>query len=100
MVAVGTERQPEEVALMRIFAEAVIGKICELITFQIQDRDGLVRLTLLRAVAIVQHGRVAIVWTDRNRCRKTIYRSDPAGRGIQPFAGWKREMTRFSRIIR
>ena len=100
MVPVGTESQSEEVTLMRIVAETVIGKISELITFQIQDRNGLVHLTLLRAIAIVQHGRVVIVRTERNRCRKAIYRSDPARRDIQPFTGWKRDGTRFSRIIR
>ena len=78
MSAVGTERQPQEVALMGIFAEAVIGKIGELIVFQIQDRNGLVLMTLLRAISVVQRRGVAIVRTERNRCWKTIYRSDPA----------------------
>ena len=100
MVSVGTESQPEEVALMRIVAETVIGKISELITFQIEDRDGLVRLTLLRAISVVQRRRVAIVWTERNRRRKTIYRSNAArGLSIQPLTGWKWKVTRFSRII-
>ena len=101
MVDVGTERQAEEVALMRILAETVIWKIGELIGFQIQDRDGLMFLTLLGAISVVQHRGVAIVRTERNRCRKTIQRSDPArGGDIQPLAGWKRKVTRFSRIIR
>ena len=78
MAAVGTENQPEEVALMRIVAEAVIGKVGELIAFQIQDCNGLVLMTLLRAISVVQRRGVAIVRTERNRCWKTIYRSDPA----------------------
>ena len=53
MAAVGTERQSKEIALMGIFAEAVIGKIGELIVFQIQDRNGLVLMTLLRAISVV-----------------------------------------------
>ena len=86
---------------MRTLAETVIGKIGELITVQIQNRNGLVRLTLLRAVSVVQRRGVAIVWTQRNRGGKTIYRSDPAGGvGSQPLAGWKRQVTRFSRILR
>ena len=101
MVPVGTERQPQKVALMRIFREASIGKIGDLITFQIQDRDGLMGLTLLRSISVVQRRGVAIVGTECNRGRKTIYRSDPARRGdIQPLAGWKWKVTRFSRIIR
>ena len=80
MIAVGAEGQPEEVALMRILAKAVIGKVGKLIAFQIQDRDGLVRLTLLRAISVVQRRGIAIVRTQRNRDRKTIYRSDPARR--------------------
>ena len=100
MVAVGAEGQPEEVALMGILTETVIGKIGQLITFQIQDRDGLVSLTLLRAVSVVQRSGVAIVGTERDSGRKTIYRSDPVRRDIQPFAGWKRKVTRLPGIIR
>ena len=86
---------------MRTLAETVIGKIGELITVQIQNRNGLVRLTLLRAVSVVQRRGVAIVRTERNRGRKTIYRSDSARRSdIQPLAGWKWKVTRLSRIIR
>ena len=100
MVAVGTEGQPKEVGLTRILTETVIGKIGELISFQIQDCDGLMRLTLLRAISVVQRGGVAIVRTERDSGWKTIYRSHPAGRGrIQPLAGWKRNATRFSKII-
>ena len=85
---------------MGIFAEAVIGKIGELIVFQIQDCNGLVLMTLLRAISVVQRRGVAIVRTERNRRWKTIYRSDPAREDIQPLAGWKWKVTRFSRIIR
>ena len=53
MASVGTERQSKEIALMGIFAEAVIGKIGELIVFQIQNRNGLVLMTLLRAISVV-----------------------------------------------
>ena len=81
MIAVGAEGQPEEVALMRLLAEAVIGKIGDLIAFQIQNCDGLMRLTLLRAISVVQSRSVAVVWTERNRSRKTVQRSDPA-RGV------------------
>ena len=80
MVPVGTESQPEEVALTRIVAETVIGKISELITFQIEDRDGLVRLTLPRAISVVQRRGVAIVRTERDSGRKTIQRSHSAER--------------------
>ena|SRR2546423_5582826 len=101
MVSVGTESQPEEVALMRIVAETVIGKVGDLIAFQIQDRNGLTGLTLLRSISVVQRRGIAIIGTECNRGRKTIYRSDPARRGdIQPLAGWKWKVTRLSRIIR
>jgi len=100
VVAVGAEGQAEEVALMGIFTETVVGKIGDLITFQIQDRDGLMRVTLLRAVSVVQRSGVAIVWTQRNRGRKTVYRSDPARRDIQPFAGWKWRVRRLPGVIR
>ncbi len=80
MVPVGTERQPQKVALMRIFREAIIGKIGDLITFQIQNRDGLVRLTLPRAISVVQRRGVAIVRTERDSGRKTIQRSHSAER--------------------
>jgi len=80
MSAVGTERQPYEVTLMSILGEAIIRKIGELISFQIQNRDGLVCLTFLRAVSVVQRCGVAIVSTERDGCRKTIHRSYSARR--------------------
>jgi len=86
---------------VRILPETIVGKVGEFISFQIQDRYGLVLMTLLRAISVVQRRGVAIVWTQRNRGGKTIYRSDPAGGvGSQPLAGWKRQVTRFSRILR
>ena len=80
MSAVGTERQPQEVALMSILGEAIIRKIGELISFEVQNRDGLVCLTLLRAISVVQRRGVAIVGAERESGRKTIDRSHSAGR--------------------
>ena len=81
MFPIGTESQPEKVALMGTVTEAVVGKIGDLIAFQIQDCYGLVRLTFLRAISAVQRRGVAIVWTERNSGGKTIDRANPARGG-------------------
>jgi hypothetical protein len=88
MASVRTESETDEIALVSSVGEAGIGKIAELVGLEIKNRDGLVRLRLLRAVAVIQQRREAAVRSERDGRRKTVHRANAAGRGrIQQLAG-------------
>ena len=88
MLPVGTERQSNEIALVRLIAQPLIGIIDDLIRFQIEHRDRLMGEGLLRAVAGVQQGSVASIRTDYHSRGKAVGAADSSGRREgQHFAG-------------
>src|SRR5271166_1436921 len=79
MLAVRTEHEPNEVTLMSLGPESFIGIIGDLIRFQIEHRNRLVRQRLLRSVAVVQRRGIAAVWTHNHRSGKAVRAPDAAG---------------------
>ncbi len=79
MAAVGIEGETEEVTLMSAVRQTGVGKIAALVGPEIKNRDGLVRLCLLSAVAVIQQRSVVAVRAERNGRGKTVHRADAAG---------------------
>src|SRR5262249_43979122 len=86
MLAVAAEGETDVVALVSILAEAVIGKVSELVAGEIEYGDGLVDLALLGSVPVMQHGGVASVGTEREADREAVDAVNAAGNGPQAFA--------------
>ena len=72
MLAVRTERQPEEVALVRLVAQARVWILGDLVALEIEHRDRLMRQRFLRAIAVVQQRGVAAVRTQHHRRGKAV----------------------------
>ena len=90
--AIGTEGEAEEVALMGVVAEALVGKIGEAVGLQIEDGDRLMGAGRLGAVAVVQERGVTLVRAERDGGGETVYGGDQAWRGNgQEFAGGQRD---------
>src|ERR1019366_6972099 len=83
VLAIGTEDQAEEVALVHFFAEAFVGIIGKLIRLQIEDRDRLHGHGLLGSIAVVQQRGVAAVRADCDGGRKAVGAADVAGSGYR-----------------
>src|ERR1700693_136654 len=83
MFAVARKSQSDEIALARgvVVAEAIVGKIPELIIAEIENRDGLACARLLRAITLVKQRGVAAVRTERDRRRKTVGAGEVSGNG-------------------
>ena len=92
MFAIGTENQTEEVALVHVFAEALVGKFGDLIRLQVENCDRLHGHGFLRAVAVVQERGVAAIRAERDGGGKAVGRADAAGRGNrEALAGGQRD---------
>ena len=83
MFAIRTEGQAEKITLVHVFAESLVGIIRKLVRFQVEDGNRLGRVSLLRAVAVVQQRRVAAIGADRDGGGKAVGGGNVSGR-------WKR----------
>src|SRR5713226_6006749 len=95
MTAVGAEGQAEEIALVRVFGQMIVGEIRDLIRVQIQDSDGLMGLIVLCAITIVQERSIASVAAKGDGGRKAIQRAETTWRGgVQELARGERNLAR------
>src|ERR1017187_10979757 len=72
MLTIRTERQAQEVALVRFIAQPRVGILDDLVTLQIEHRNGLMRQRFLRAVAIIEQRGIASIRTEHHRRRKAV----------------------------
>ena len=72
MIAIRAERKANKIALVSFFGQAIFREIGELVGAQIEYRDGLVCLVLLRAVTVVENRSVAAVGAHSHRCGETV----------------------------
>src|SRR2546429_3932995 len=92
MLPVGRKREADEITLASgiVVAQAVIGKIAQLIVAEIENADGLARARLLRAVSLIEQRRVTAIWAERDGRGKAVGAGEVAGdRERQSLAGWK-----------
>src|SRR5713101_3687436 len=97
MLAVARKRETDEIALARriIVAQAVVGKIMQLISAEIENGDGLARARFLRAVSLIEQRRVTAIRAERDGRGKAVGAGEVAGdRERQRLAGRKIEPAR------
>src|SRR5260370_19762832 len=97
MLAVAREGEADEIALVRgiLVAQAVVGKVVQLIVAEIENGDRLARARLLRAVSLVQQRGIAAIGTERDGSWKTVGAGQVAGYGERhSLAGWKIDAAR------
>src|SRR5882762_10035772 len=92
MLAVAREREADEIALASgiIVAQAVVGKIVQLIIAEIENGDGLARTRLLSAVSLIEQRRVTAIMAESDGRGEVVGAGEVAGDGKgQSLAGRK-----------
>src|ERR1700735_1229824 len=72
MFSVRAEHEPEKITLVNVLAKALVGIVGKLIRLQIEHRNRLRRLRLLRSIPVIQQRGVTPLPTHRNGCGKAI----------------------------
>src|ERR1700676_3781819 len=74
MFAVGRKGEADEIALARgvVIAQAIVGKVAQLIIGEVENGDGLARAGFLGAVSLVEQRGVTSVWTERDGSGKAV----------------------------
>src|SRR6267154_2346488 len=88
MGGVGTESQPEKIALVGVFPETLFREVGKFICLHVNDDDGLVSLICLRAITVIQERSVVSVRAESDVCRESIERTGvPRRRSLKLLAG-------------
>ena len=97
MLAVARKRQADEIALGRgiVVAQAVVGKVAQLIVAEIENGDRLARTCFLRAVSLIEQRGVMAIGTEGDGRGKAVGAGEIAGDGEgQALAGRKVDAAR------
>ena len=86
MLAIETEGEAEEIGLLGVAAEAVVGKIAEIVGLQIQDGEGLLFLGGVGAVAAVEEDGELAVGRERGGGGKVVGGAGLAGDIAEDFS--------------
>src|ERR1700677_1225165 len=97
MHAVGRKRKADEISLARrvFVAQAIVGKIAQLIVAEIENANRLPPAALLCAVALIEQGSVAAVRTEGDGRGKAVRAGNVTrDREREALAGWQMDAAR------